>query len=477
MNASNHSNGFVVGVRPIAGAVVLAGILGGCIPSESIDAEQFGRYWTLTADPIGEAEPYRPGMDGTKLPARWTFERSDSVILSTITMVRGFDAVEEGAEEVTVSISPTHTRALEDVLAEIRRAVEDLGSLASFSAEWDPHRWADVLAGTLVRMETISRMSGQGAGDESGGEAAPAEPMLRMFTEYLNQQSGGGLLAGLEEDRSRRLRHMLAQVTLRLGFAAAGKELPDGLRDEALERLAGETRPAGAAGQLRELLLERMMQAPPAPKDSQLAGIVRSVLKWTPRALEVLEDLLGQWDRVDRMTIELRRWGDRPLLTGTLAVRPGREVRIRDVVMFQPAMVFTGTSRVTLLPETPGTGEVALLYDTNEGEVELRFEGIVYALVRLFAFPLRSGRLREVRVFTGGDTARGELLAVRIFTEAGPRRSPERQLLFFQQVTRRRLERTALEIRQPIEKREQMFHYLTEDRRYTYRRVQTPEDR
>ena len=81
-----------------AAAVVSAALLGGCIPSEPISGEQFSRYWTLTANPVAEAEPYRPSQEGSELPARWTFQRSDSVILSTISMVRGIDAVEDGAE-------------------------------------------------------------------------------------------------------------------------------------------------------------------------------------------------------------------------------------------------------------------------------------------------------------------------------------------------------------------------------------------
>jgi len=172
-------------------------------------------------------------------------------------------------------------------------------------------------------------------------------------------------------------------------------------------------------------------------------------------------------------------------VAATLAVREGKEVRLQDMVMFQPVLAFRGTSRVTVVPKLPPTGETVVAFEPVAGEggegseaggVEMRFEGFAWGLAKLLALPLADGRLREVRVFVGEPGQADRIVNVALVMEAKGGKGDPRRVLHFQDVRRRRMDRGPFQIRTVTERTEQVFNYLTPDKRYTFTRVKTPEE-
>ncbi len=447
---------------------------GGCIPSEPLPPERMDQYWSIPADPTVGAEYYRPHANGTEIPSRWVIRQHPSVIWSTVSIVRATETLDKGATEVQFAVSPDHADIVIDLLSETRSMLESLRDVLD-AANVGEERWAETIAGVLtdveyiVRGATVREVEDMPRRTEPAGIAAG--PVLRMMTMVLDQQSGGALLGDLGEEDVGRLRTVLTQVSLRLGFAAAGKQQPDGLREQLLERMRDSEDFAALRDDLHAALAEAVREAPPAPEGEQLRSVVLGALRGAPKALEALEGLIAQWDRVDQVVMELYRDGDSPVLAVTLSVLPGREVRPVKLAFYQPTLAFRGTSRMVVIPDVEGTGATAVLFQPDEdGGVELRFEGIVYALARLFAFPLADGKLREIRYAGGGQADGASMTNVALLMEATGRHRDPRRMLVFQDTRRKRLVRGVFEVRSVTELERQVVNYLTPDRRYTFER-------
>ena len=85
--------------------------------------------------------------------------------------------------------------------------------------------------------------------------------------------------------------------------------------------------------------------------------------------------------------------------------------------------------------------------------------------------PLESGTLREIRVYTGGQSPGTKVVHAAIFMQAQKDRNDPRRLLVFQDVRRKRLVREPFALRKITQRKEQVVNYITPQRRYTYRRV------
>jgi len=459
------------------GLLISAAALAGCIPSEPLPEGELDRLWFLTADPSRAAPLTQPAMGATKLPARWIVRQKPSVIVSTISVVRAYDRMKEGVEEIDFSISPVHTRTLISLMRDAREIIEDLGRLAETEGKANRKHWAGTLADTLVRIERITRQisvdEAAGAGDaEPLGLAAG--PLLEIVAAYLNERSAGALLKDLGPDEIGRLRSVLTQMTLRLGFDLLGKQLPADLRQAATTVMRQAERVETLDAALREMLLAEAGRAPPARTEGETGKIFRRLTSWSPRGLKVLEALLAQWDRVDRVELEFRRLGDEPVLVTTVRVAPGKVVRVAGVMIGQPTMVFRGAARITVLPEAPRTGETVVTFapvDGADGAVEMRFEGILYALAKLLAFPLADGALREVRVYTDTPATGRQMIHAAVLMEALAGKGDRRRMLVFQDARTKRLVREPFAVRTVEADAATVVNYLTSRRRYTYRRT------
>jgi len=485
----------------------------GCIASERIEPGDLDRWAALHQDPSAVGPCECPMVAGRRLPKRWVFRHHPSLIWSALSIVRAADRLQEGAEEVEVLVSPEHAVALADLMARGRTALEEARDVCTFDEPVDRDRWARGLASALTGLEGVVRASAADPTDPAGARrgqeplGASAAPVLDMLIQYLNQRTGGALLADLPPEDLHRVRAILVQTVLRVGFAAAGRRPTDALREGVVEEMQTAETPEDAKPALAEMLGRAVEQAPPASAGGGgLAGPVRAVLSYAPKALQALEMLARQWDCMDHVAFEFHRCGDPPgagpdagpIVTATLAVRRGQEVRLEDMVMFQPVLAFRGTTRIVVEPELAPTGETVVALEPvagtedekGEGEeaggpedgggapgaVEMRFEGLAWGLAKLFALPLSDGRLREVRVFVGQPGEADRIVNVALVMEARGAKGDPRRLLHFQDVRRRRIERGPFEIRTVTERTEQVFNYLTPEKRYTFTRVKTAEE-
>jgi len=456
-------------------AVVLpAAIVSGCIPSRPLAEGRLDELWALSEDPTPAAPYHRPQFGRSRLPAHWIIRQRRSVIWSTVSIVRAFDRMKTGPERVEFSISPTHTQTLVDLLDEMRRALADFAELAEAGAGSDRKMWSRQMARTLVQIERVSRMVSLDEGADGQGDPGglAAGPLLQMLAAYLNENSRGLLLGDLVPEDIDKLRTVLTQVVLRLGFELAGKQLPADLRQAATSMMRQAESPASLEEPLAGLVLDRVERAPPAAGEGQAGKIVRLVTSWAPRGIEMFQAFIKQWDRMESIELEFRQLGDQPIIAVAISVLPGKEVRIGDVIVGQPAVVFRGTSRIVVIPETRVLDETVVIFQPTEtGAAELRFEGLIYGLVRLLAVPLADGALREVRVFKRSAKQGYQVLNVQLLTEALGGKGDPRRLMVFQDVRKKRLVRRAFSLESIEEQKVQAFSYLTPKRHYAYRRI------
>ncbi len=454
--------------------------MAGCFPSEPLREGEIDSYWRLQADVWPKAERQAIQLVDRPLPSLWVFRQEPSLIWATVSMVRASDALEAGVEELDVAVSPAHAEMLAKIIAEVRRTVEQLRQISDPEATESLQQWSETLAEVLVSAEKITRVATgdeRRARDKDDPLGWSAGPMIQMLAAYLNERAQGALLAGMESEDALRLREVLVQVVLRLGFAAAGKQDPPGLRAVLAQRMRDAGRPESLQQALAETLIGQLAAAPPAKPGDRVSSLLSTAFAIAPPMLELTEAFIRQWDRMESVSVEFRHYRGQPVASVTLRVKPGRTLRLAKMHFLQPGLAFRGSTRVTILPKVEGTEEMAVLFEPLEGgRAELLFEGPLYGLVKLLALPLADSALREIRVaYRTGP--RGRLTSATILMEAIGDSEDPRRIMMFQDVRASRIERTAFEIRRVTERSEQTFNYLTPTRRYTYRRWNAPPPR
>ena len=448
---------------------------------------ELDQYWSLHPVRWQEASPVSLQVEGRAIPTHWLIRQNPSFLRSTISLVCAADRLKTGTNEVAFSLSPEHAAMAAKMLADARKAIVNFREAMDPDSHPSMEQWASATASTLADAERIVRLSTAEDPDrpaKEGEEPAglSAEPLLNLAMAYLNERAGGLLFAGMNPRDMGRLRESLAQMVLRLAFAAAGKQDPPDLRETVARAMREADDPGSLRKALPETLLARLREAPPAPPGAGLPVLAHRVFAWAPRMLRVLEMVVLQWDRMESLAVEFRRAGEEPLVQLTLNVAPGREVRIADQFIMQPALVFRGSSRILIAPKPGGGDEVAVLFEpgkdaagqADDGATEVRFEGLGWGLVRALALPLASAALREIRVSAGTQEDQS-LLSVLLLMEATGNKTDPRRLLAFQDVREKRLVREPFEIHSETLRLEQIFNYVTPQGRYTYRRVKTPD--
>jgi len=473
-------------VWPTAAIVMLLGAAG-CMTRHPLAEGELDQYWILHPIRWQEASPVSLQIEGRAIPTHWLIRQNPSFLRSTISLVRAADRLKAGTTEVAFSLSPEHAAMAAQMLADARHTIVDFREAMDPDSHPSMEQWASATASAIADAERIVRLSTAEDPDrpaKEGEEPAglSAEPLLNLAMAYLNERAGGLLFAGMNPQDVGRLREAFAQMVLRLAFAAAGKQDPPELRDAVASAMRKADDPDSLRKALPETLLAHLREAPPAPPSQGLASVAHAVFAWAPRMLRVLEMVVLQWDRMESLAVEFRRVGEEPLIQLTLNVAPGREVRIADQFIMQPALVFHGSSRILIVPKPGGGDEVAVLFEpgkdaagqADDGATEVRFEGLGWAMVRVLALPLASAALHEIRVSAGTQEDQS-LLSVLLLMEATGDRKDPRRLIAFQDVREKRLVREPFEVRSETERLRQVFNYVTPDGRYTYRRVKTPD--
>ena len=462
---------------PVGLMVLIAPLLTlvpGCFSQNPLPPGQFNNYWALTDNTIATvAAAPSPELTAPHLPNHWTIRSEPSLIRSTISIVRGIDRIKEGADHIDFAVSPEYAHNLRQTLIETRQTLANLRKLADNAASADKKQWTEALARALVSTEHIIRRGTLDAPVSTDEPASlAAEPFLEMIAQYLNQQTGGALLQDLSATDVKQLREILAQLVLRLGFDIAGKQLAPDTRKTAADLMLGTASLEDLQGELTTFLHARIEQAPPATADTQIAQITRALLTWAPKALQTLESFLQQWDKVQYIDVQFIRQPHPAAVQAQVHIRPKKQVRLADVIIGQPALVFQGATRITVMPELPTTGAAVITFDPlDQGAVELRFEGVIYTLFRLFAFPLDDARLREIRVFSHTPAQGTQLISVALFSETPRDAADPRRLLVFQDTREKEIVREPFAVTTRDTRSRQIFNYLTPDARYTFERI------
>ena len=480
-------------MRARASLVVLlvAATAGGCIPREPLRSGEMDQYWYLHENVWSRARPKRLSMGQQMLPSRWVLRQEESLLKSTASILGAVEVLKTAPKEIEIGVSVDHAKTVGRLLAQARAAMTDLREIARPETPKTARRWAETIASALLSVEDIARLAvAEGERPEAKPKAQQlgwsAGPMVQMIVAYLNERTGGNLLAGMDAGQVGQLRQVLAQVLLRAGFALAGKTEPAGMRQRVVQAMREAPSKAALEKSLAEMLLAGLPDAPPIGPDSPLPGLLRGVLAAAPPTFRVLEEFVSQWDRMDFLALEFAETNDQLLVAVTIQVLPKRRVRIADLFIAQPAMEFRGGSRIILLPVSPTTGETVVLFESAPagagtaepkaaqpaGQIEVRFEGAIYGLVRLLALPLANAALREIRVATGRAAGRRMASVTMLMEATGDRKDP-RRLIAFQDVRETRVVRRAFELFRRTQAETQSFTYLTPAYRYTYRREKT----
>ena len=461
-------------VAPLVIACLAAVVANGCIPSQPLAEGELDAAWSLSENVAAEAEYVQPAIAGRRFPAKWTIHQHPSVIWSTVTIVRALDELETQPREIAFAVSPVHAEAMVDLLDMAGEMLAGLAKLTDASRSGHSERWAETMAKTLVQVEQIARMVSVDDPAEMGEDptSLAAGPLLKMLALYINENADGSLLGDLTADDVGRLRTVLTQLALKVGFDLAGRQLPSDLRTGLVGAMRQADRMDTLQLSLDELLADAVGKAPPSVGEGKTAKLARMISSWGPQSIHFFQQLIGQWDKIDNVELGLRRLGDRSVLTVDIHVLPGKEVRVAKAIILQPTLVFRGGARIVLIPESPETDQTIVTFDPiGEGAVEMRFEGMTYSMARLFAFPLSSGAVREVRVFTTVPKRGDSVINAVVLMEATDTEEDPRRMLVFHDVRRRQLVRTAFAVEPVTVKTVQGFSYLNARRRWTYRRI------
>ena len=155
-----------------------------------------------------------------------------------------------------------------------------------------------------------------------------------------------------------------------------------------------------------------------------------------------------------------------------------QEVKIRSLVLGQPIIAFRGASRVIIFSTPSVAGQQVVRFQPiGDGSTEMRFEGIVYSLARAFAMPLADGQLREIRTQVIARDEGTQLIHGTILMDADLDEGDRRRIIIFQDVREKQLLREPFSLRSVESETRTVFSYITPDKRYTYERIKSGEDK
>ena len=461
---------------------VASAVMAGCVPSYPVGKGDLDRYWLLTDMATGTRPATPKAAEGFRMPTRWVIRADDDPDRAGASITRAMAMLREGTDEIEFSVSGAHAAAIVTVLQDIRAGLDRLEEMIDTAGRSSKNEWAAALAAALVKAEAVSRpfTAEPGApGPDPGRPAKPshaaAQPMLHMITMYLNEQAQGGLLGELTTAEKRRLRDVLAGVMVQVGFEVAGKTATAQVRREVVEMMRSRGDLPTLQADLTGRLTERIAAAPPARSNGK-RQIVHAALRWGPKVIGLMEAFLSQWDRMDSITVEMFARRGRTAIGATIAAKPGKPVRIADVVTGMPTIVLTGAARLIAQPDATGAGETVVSFESGKegGAVEVHYEGATYAMVRMLAIPLASGPLREIRLSHSSPIEGEQLVNIAVLSEAADDKADPRRMIVVQHATVKRLVREAFDVRTVTDKSETVVNYITPRKRYTYLREKGP---
>lgn len=444
----------------------------GCMEKQDLAPGEFDRAWNLTDVSAAQASAEAPAREAPRLPRRWVVRRTEDTPAAAASMTAAMEKLQAGgAESIELSVSPQQAEQLAAILGEVRQTLERLERIVRRVDGIGRQEWADLLAEVLVHVETARRLAAGEGGRDAAGSALPVEPMMKMLGAWLQRHGSAGALGDLSPREVRRLGDILAGMVIRAGFDVAGKQVPCETNAQAAEMLRKAARPRDARAPLAALLADRLASAPPSMCKSDMRETVLGILSAAPRALQVVQSFLVQWKKIDVLEIDIRE----DVRVVTLAVRPGRQVRMEGLVSALPALALRGRTKIVILDDqiNPAGETVISFQSEGGGGVYMLFDSIEHALARL-AVPLENGRIREVRAFRDSSAEGPRMLNVKLLMESEASGGDRRRMIVVQDTETTRLVRTALAVRTLSEGGRTAVSYLLPQRRYSYEHIKQP---
>lgn len=457
--------------RCLWAGVVLLGACG-CVEKQDLASGEFDRHWNVTdveALRRAASQPATAPAQDQRFPRRWVIRRGEDTAAR-----QDLKAVVERlrlgeAEVAELSLSAAEAGKLVAVLEETLTTLKRLTWMVDRADDVGRPEWARLLAEVLVHVETVLRMAAGQDGTEDVVTLASAQ-VLKALGAWL-RPGEDGLLAELSAGEVLRMREALTTVVVRAGFGVAGRETPRGLATETAEVLRSASQPKQAEARLGAMLGERLAAAPSSLAAGETRKAVRRVLSVAPRALQVVQSFLVQWKKIDVLEIDIRE----DVRVVTLAVRPGRQVRMEGLVSALPALALRGRTKIVILDDqiNPAGETVISFQSEGGGGVYMLFDSIEHALARL-AVPLENGRIREVRAFRDSSAEGPRMLNVKLLMESEASGGDRRRMIVVQDTETTRLVRTAFAVRTLSEGGRTAVSYLLPQRRYSYEHIKQP---
>lgn len=451
--------------------LAVAALLGGCFKRESLSEQQLDRYWYLSPDVASQSKPRQLEATG-QFPQRLVIRRQDSLLLSTISVVRASHQLSGSNGTLEFSMSPALAEELADSFRRGRIALEDFKRDIKPGGKVDAEAWASSVAEALVMIEQASRLL-ISAAESNNDEDSAAQSVLNTAMGLFGSD-GDKPLTDLSLQQRANLRQVLVNLTLRLSFASAAKQLPDGLTERVVSILLQADRPEQAKGPIEELVKSALNQAAVAPPEEQLPRVINRFMTFAPPALQMLENLARQWHKLDYIAMELRTWQDQTVVVLSSQVRQGQRLRIADAFIMQPAVQFSGKTSIMIVPSLDQIDKGLVQFDSNdEGLAELRFEGVGYLMARLLlGLPLQGGRLREIRFGSSAPQEGKEQLNVTVLLEG---EGAARRLINYSQQQDVFFRRDAFAVREIATDKIRKFSYINGSQMYYLARPAKPQ--
>ncbi|MCE5276617.1 MAG: hypothetical protein ABFD92_03945 [Planctomycetaceae bacterium] len=437
---------------------------GGCLRQEKLAPGEFDRYWTIDADPTVGVSPALMDIGGRQVPSVWTIRRTQDAQLAATSLTQVKNALQGHAPKVELNFTAGQAQRLAALLEKTRVQLDNLAEVLAGQWYEDPHRWAQKIASALAAGQRVIRAAeGRGAPGLGGKAGIAARPILDMLLTQFNERI---ITAPMDDDDYTQFRQVLTQITLQIGFAWAGKIAPPDLRPLVMAELDRSDRREDLEDRLAELLERYYRRAPSAPSTGELPRAAEKGLRIAILSLGLVAELVRQWDRLDHVTLTFYRSGEDLWIAIDIQVSPGRRVSIAYDSPLAPTFVFSGASRVVVVPRRQSDSLAVLFPPAGPGGVQVHFGGLMRSL-RLVV-PVDTSRLRQITFYRDGLIGAPGVTNVTIAMYDVDETGDARRLLSVQHRKTTVIRRTAMSVETPAVESVWLFNFVTPQRRYFF---------
>ncbi|RPI64090.1 MAG: hypothetical protein EHM48_01435 [Planctomycetaceae bacterium] len=447
-------------------AVFVSVVFAGCAKQMPSTPTEMDRYWYLQPSQWEESKPPQMQAGGTKFPTRFVLRHPSS------------PAATQAVCELSIPLSDGRAKELSATMNQAAKAVRRLRDMERSHTRATSVHWAKMTADVLAAAEDMLRMSQAKVNQSPATQPAGCKPSaVRRGAEYAGRHFNGVIPNNMSPEDVNRLRKIAAIIVVDVSFASVGYQPPPELPDQVAAIMADAGGSSDMPARLEAALSHALATAHPTPsRDQQIRGLVDTALGGMAMLFTVLGDFLSQWDAVDSLAMELRLAESQPIIAITVDVKPGRELKLAELSVFQPTVTFRGKSRLLFQPGAASPTDVALLFESLGGDVHVGFDGIIYGLAKLFVMPLESGTLQELRISAMSDGMGQVTTDVAILMHADGDKQDARRILAVRYQHQTRLERGEFQIDIKDTQKNVRIIYVTPKRIYTMQRQMAIKD-